>query len=140
MWYPSHRTDSTQGSAPIVCQCLQCADRQPPTRNRGETLSGGLFPGAFLFATRTAGAAEKGALTLRPLRFQPCWVEEEEGSSKPAAATEAPQVRHHQGQQRRQMKTVQTKTSEESSEDATSAEQERRSKLCASWLGQSQEK
>ena len=30
MRYPSRRRDSTQESTPIVCQCLQCADRQSP--------------------------------------------------------------------------------------------------------------
>ena len=59
--------DSTPKSAPIVCQCLQCADRQPATCNRGETLSGGLFPGLFSLATekaRAAGGPRKGRLTF----------------------------------------------------------------------------
>ena len=76
MRYPSLRTDGTQDSAP-ACQCLQCADRQPPTRNRGGPQSGGLLLGTLAFAT---GAPEKGALPLHPRRFQPCWVEEEEGA------------------------------------------------------------
>ena len=33
MRYPFRKTNSTQESAPIVCQCLQCTDRQPTTRN-----------------------------------------------------------------------------------------------------------
>ena len=80
MRYPSLRTDGTQDSAPRACQCLQCADRQPLTRNRGGTLSGGLLTGTLAFATVTARAAEKGALTLSPHRFQPYYVEEEEGT------------------------------------------------------------
>ena len=67
MRYLSRRTDSTQESAPIACQCLQCADRQPPTRNRGRTPSRGLFPGPFSLASRVAGAfgsRRKGSLTF----------------------------------------------------------------------------
>ena len=83
MRYPSLRTDSTQDSAPIVCQCLQCTDRQPPTCNRGKTPSGGLFTGTLSFATGAAGATggpRKGRLALRPSFFRPCWAEEEEGA------------------------------------------------------------
>ena len=67
MRYPSRKTDNTEKYAPIVCQCLQCTDRQPPTRNGGETRSGGLFPGAFSFTPRAAGAAgapRKGRLAF----------------------------------------------------------------------------
>ena len=66
MRYLSLRTDSTQDSAPIARQCLQGTDRQPPTRNRGGTLSRGLLPGTLAFATGVARAAEKGTLPLRP--------------------------------------------------------------------------
>ena len=59
-----------------------------------------------------------------------------------AAATAEPQGKHRHSQQIRQTKTppwtVQPKICEESSRDATSAEQERRSKPRASWSGQSQ--
>ena len=56
--------DSTQDSAPIACQCLQCTDRQSPTRNGRGTPSGGLFPGTTTIATGTAGGRQKGGLTL----------------------------------------------------------------------------
>ena len=139
---PSLRTDSTQELAPIVCQCLQCTDRQPPTRNRGETLSRGLLPGPFSFATGAAGATEKGALPLRPLCFQPRGVEEEEGDVKACCCdrgtTGETPPRSAEEADNNPPWTVQTKISEESSEDATPAEQERRSKPLASCSGQSQ--
>ena len=70
MRYPSLRTDSTQDSDPIVCQYLQCADRQPPTCNRSETPSGGLFRSTLSFATRAARAAggrRKGLLAFESM-------------------------------------------------------------------------
>ena len=72
-----------------------------------------------------------------PSNSNPAGKRKRRGLSKPAAATEKPRVKHRPGQWRRPTKTlpwtVQPKTSEESKEGATSAEQERRSKPCASW-------
>ena len=89
-----------------------------------------------------AGAAKKGALPLRPLLFQPCWEEEEEGAVEACYCD------------RGTMGETPPRSAEEADEDpaldsadidfrgifggSTSAVQERRSKPRASWLGQSQ--
>ena len=80
MRYPSLRMDSTQESAPTACQCLQCADRHPPTRNSGGTPPGGFFLAPFRLPPEPPEADEKGASPLRPCLFRPCWVEEDEGA------------------------------------------------------------
>ena len=66
MRYPSRRTDSTQDSVPIVCQCLQCADRQPPHAT-DETPCQNFFPASPHLATGAAGGRRKGRLTFAPL-------------------------------------------------------------------------
>ena len=92
MRYPSRRIDSTQDSAPIACQCLQCADRQPPTRNGPETLSLGLLPGTPSLASGTAGGSRKGPFPLRPFCSRPLLGRERRG--RPGQLL---QLRHHGG-------------------------------------------
>ena len=81
MRYLSLRTDSTQDSAPIACQCLQCGDRQPSTRNRAEPRQEDFFPAPFRLPLEQPEADKKGALPLRPRFFRPCWAKEEEGAA-----------------------------------------------------------
>ena len=141
--YLSLRKDSTQDFAPIACQCLQRADRQPPTRNGGSTPSGGLLPPQpprlppeQPEQPELPEANEKGTLPLRPHLFRPCRIEEEEGAVDTCfcdwgTTGEAT---------RTQPWPVSPKTSKESSVDARSVGQERHSKPHTSWPGQSRAK
>ena len=55
--YPSRRTDTTQGSAPMADHCRQWCARHPPTRPQGARESVGAFSGLFALATGVAGTA-----------------------------------------------------------------------------------
>ena len=55
--YPSRRTDTTQGSAPIADHCRQWRDRHPPTRPKGAIESVGALSGPFALPTGVAGTA-----------------------------------------------------------------------------------
>ena len=55
--YPSRRTDTTQGSAPMADHCRQWCARHPPTRPEGATESVGVFSGPFALVTGVAGTA-----------------------------------------------------------------------------------
>ena len=91
----------------------------PTTHNRGETLSGGLFPGPFSFTSGAAGGPRKGRLTLVTPILPTTQGRERRGYSKPAAATVEQPVKHCHGQQRRPTRilpwTVQPKICDESS-------------------------
>ena len=101
MRYLSLIPDSTQDSAPIACQCLLCADRQPPHVMDETPCQEDFFPVLPCLRPERPEpleADEKGALPLRPFRFPPCWVEEEEavfcdrstmGEAPPWSAEEA---------------------------------------------------
>ena len=61
--YPSQRTDTTQGSAPIADHCCQWCDRHPPTCPEGATESVGALSRPFALPTGvavTAGGLGKG--------------------------------------------------------------------------------
>ena len=51
------RTDTTQGSAPMVDHCRQWCAKHPPTRPEGAIESVGAFSGSFALATGVAGTA-----------------------------------------------------------------------------------
>ena len=55
--YPSRRTDTTQGSAPMADHCRQWCARHPPTHPEWARASVGEFFGPFALATGVAGKA-----------------------------------------------------------------------------------
>ena len=78
MRYPSCRMDSTQDSAPVACQCLQCIDRQPPNATDETSCQEDFVLASPRLRPGRPEPDEKGVLPLRRFRFPPCWMEEEE--------------------------------------------------------------
>ena len=145
MQQPSRRMDSTQESAPIVwsASASNVPTDSPPPATEARPRQEDFFPAPFhlpLERPEPPEAPEKGALLLWSLFLRPDWEEDEEGDDEasccdrgttgetpPRSAEEADEDPALDGPA-------------ESSEDATSAEQERRSKPRTSWSGQGQAK
>ena len=76
IWYPSRRTDTTQGSAPIADHCRQWCDRHPPYMpRRGDGVSWSAFRTLCLShrsCRNGCGLGEGSALVAALVRLVSC--------------------------------------------------------------------